>query len=141
MADQDFKYAIEDLTNVYIGARWSYAEMLDQADIPHKFKIIVSRIILTEVAQDTTPENHIFYMTKDSGSYRAYKQMKARFRMSVWRDASERTAKRGKAKSGYESREYPIDEIIDSVELHRKKDTIIVEEIHISKLGLAGVVV
>ena len=36
MADQDFKYVIQDLTNVYIGARYTYEEMLEDDHIPHK---------------------------------------------------------------------------------------------------------
>lgn len=39
------------------------------------------------------------------------------------------------------NREYSVEEIVGSRELHEKKDTIIVEEVHISKLGLGAVVV
>lgn len=59
MADQDFKYVIQDLTNVYIGARYTYEEMLEDDNVPHKLKEVIVRILLTEVAPDTTPENHI----------------------------------------------------------------------------------
>ena len=49
--------------------------------------------------------------------------------------------KKKRKKSGYVNREYGLDEIVDSGELHAKKDSIIVEEMHISKLGLSMVVV
>ncbi|MFR9235404.1 MAG: hypothetical protein ACLVLH_21410 [Eisenbergiella massiliensis] len=50
MADQDFKYVIQDLTNVYIGARYTYEEMLEDDNVPHKLKEVIVRILLTEVA-------------------------------------------------------------------------------------------
>ena len=75
--------------------------------------------------------------TKDSASYRVMKKMKVRFRMSVWEESDGKKRK----KSGYVNREYTLDEVVDSMELHQKKDTIIVEEMRVSKLGLASVVV
>ena len=63
--------------------------------------------------------------------------MKARFKMSVWQPADGRKHK----KAGYVNREYSIEEIVASKELHDKKDTTIVEEMHISKLGLGAIVV
>ena len=137
MADNDFKYVLQDFSNIYIGARSSYAELAENEDLPHKLREVIVRIFLTETAEDTTPENHLFYLTKDSVSYRALKKMKARFRMSVWEEADGKKRK----KSGYVNREYGLDEIVDSGELHAKKDSIIVEEMHISKLGLSMVVV
>ena len=40
---------------------------------------------------------------------------------------------------GYQSKTYRITEIIGNEELMRKKDITIVEELHITKLGLMGV--
>lgn len=137
MADNDFKYVLQDFSNIYIGARSSYGELAENEDLPHKLREVIVRIFLTETAEDTTPENHLFYLTKDSASYRALKKMKARFRMSVWEEADGKKRK----KSGYVNREYGLDEIVDSGELHAQKDSIIVEEMHISKLGLSMVVV
>ncbi len=52
--------------------------------------------------------------------------------MSVWVPAI------GKKRRGghYESREYKIEEIVASKKLHDEMDTIIVEELHLSKLAL-----
>lgn len=137
MADNDFKYILQDISNIYVGARSTYGELAENEDLPHKLREVIVRIILSEVAQDTTPENHLFYLTKDSASYRVMKKMKTRFRMSVWEEADGKKRK----KSGYVNREYALDEVVDSAELHQKKDTIVVEEMRVSKLGLATVVV
>ena len=137
MADNDFKYILQDISNIYVGARSTYGELAENEDLPHKLREVIVRIILSEVAEDTTPENHLFYLTKDSASYRVMKKMKTRFRMSVWEEADGKKRK----KSGYVNREYALDEVVDSAELHQKKDTIVVEEMRVSKLALAAVVV
>lgn len=58
--NQDFKYVMQDVSRVYIGAKFTYQEMMDTDEIPFKLKAIFSHYILKEVAGDTTPENHIF---------------------------------------------------------------------------------
>ncbi|HJC25527.1 MAG TPA: hypothetical protein H9761_17825 [Candidatus Eisenbergiella merdavium] len=137
MADNDFKYIIQDISNIYIGARSTYGELAENEDLAHKLREVIVRIFLKEVAEDTTPENHLFYLKKDSASYRVMKKMRVRFRMSVWEEADGKKRK----KSGYVNRDYTLDEVLDSEELQQKKDTIVVEEMRVSKLGLASVVV
>ena len=73
-------------------------------------------------------------MKETDMSYQIYKEMKAKFRLNVWKDESD-----GVKKPGYQSKTYRITEIIGNEELMRKKDITIVEELHITKLGLMGV--
>ena len=134
MENQDFKYVMQDMTNLYIGAKYSYEELMKLDEVPFKLKTILSHYMLREVAPETKIEDHIFYLTEQDMSYLVYKQMKARFRLSVWKDESD-----GVKKPGYKSQVYRIGEIIGNKELMEKKDTIIVEEVHITKLGLMGV--
>jgi len=54
--------------------------------------------------------------------------------LNVWKDESD-----GVKTPGYKSQTYRIHEIIGNEELMRKKDITIVEEMHITKLGLMGV--
>ena len=67
-------------------------------------------------------------------SYQIYKEMKAKFRLNVWKDESD-----GVKTPGYKSMTYRITDIVGNEELMRKKDIIVVEEVHITKLGLMGV--
>lgn len=134
MSNQDFKYVMQDMTNVYIGAKYSYEELMELDEVPFKLKTILSHYMLKEVACDTKIEDHIFYLNETDMSYMVYDQMKARFRLSVWQDEKD-----GVKTPGYKSRVYRIKEIVGNEELMRKKDTIIVEEMHITKLGLLGV--
>ena len=132
METKDFKYIIQDMTNVYIGAKYSYKELMELDEVPFKLKTIFSHYMLKEVAEETRLEDHIFYLEKASLSFMAYKQLKARFRLSVWHEA------KGRKPAGYRSREYKIEEILDSPEFMSQMNQIIVEEMHITKLALLG---
>ena len=134
MENRDFKYVMHDMTNLYIGAKYSYDELLVSDDVPFKLKTLISRFILREVAGSTTIENHIFYLKETDMSYQIFKEMKAKFRLSVWKDEKD-----GVKKPGYKSETYRITEIIGNEELMRKKDITIVEEMHITKLRLMAV--
>ena len=110
---------------------------MDNDDVPFKFKTILSRYILKEVAGNTTLENHIFYMKKEDMSYMIYKQMKAKFKLNVFKEDGH-----GKGQPGYVQKEYKIQDIVegkDSIELHEKMNQIFVEELHITSLGLLAV--
>lgn len=129
MADRDYKHVVQDVTNIYIGGKLSYGEMLDLDEIPFKFKVILSHYILKEIARETTIENHIFFMKKDDMSYMIYKKLKARFRLYVFDEN----------KQSYVGREYRIEDIVDDEYLHENMNTIFVEEMHLYKINLLAV--
>lgn len=134
MENRDFKYVMHDLTNLYLGARFTYEELLNNDEVPFKLKMIISHYILKEVAPQTKLEDHIFYLKETDLSFFVFRQMKAKFRLNVWKDEADRVKK-----PGYQSHVYKIQEIVGNEELQRKKDITLVEEVHITKLGLMSV--
>ena len=107
--NQDFKYVLQDFGNIYIGARYSYEEMLKSEEIPYKWKAIIRHYLLKETSPETTMENHIFFMKEDDFAYETFQELKASFKMSVWIEADGKRHKHGH----YESREYKISEITE----------------------------
>ena len=129
MADRDYKHVVQDVTNIYIGGKLSYGEMLDLDEIPFKFKVILSHYILKEVSRETTIENHIFFMKKEDMSYIIFKKMKAKFRLYVFDED----------KQSYVGKEYKIEDIVDDEYLHENMNTIFVEEMHLYKINLLAI--
>ena len=129
MADRDYKHIVQDVTNIYIGGKLSYGEMLDLDEIPFKFKVILSHYILKEVSRETTIENHIFFMKKEDMSYMIFKKMKAKFRLYVFDNE----------KKSYVGKEYKIEDIVDDEYLHENMNTIFVEEMHLYKINLLAI--
>lgn len=132
MDENDFKYVLQDLTNVYLGGQYSYQEMMEEDSVPFKLKTIFARYMMKEVAGETRLSDHIFYLEKDSLSCLAYRQLKARFRLSVWEEADGKKRKQ----AGYVSREYTIDEILADQKLRALRDSTIVEELHLKKVQI-----
>ena len=66
--NQDFKYVLQDFGNIYIGARYSYEEMLKSEEIPYKWKAIIRHYLLKETSPETAHragddhgESYLFY--------------------------------------------------------------------------------
>ena len=129
MENRDFKYVLQDVSKVYIGAKFTYQEMMEEEAVPFKLKAILSHYILKEVAGYTTPENHIFFIRDTDISCLVYRQLKAKFKL----DFPVRTP-RGtwQYKSGY----HTIDEILEKEDWRAKRDEIIVEEMVVTKMHI-----
>lgn len=129
MAENDFKYVLQDVTKIYVGAKFTYQEMMDKDEIPFKLKAILSHYMLKEVAADTTPENHVFYIQENDLSYMVYKQLRAKFKMDF-----PMLSKKGSWQ--YKSEYHTIEEIVSNKEWHEKKDQIVIEEMIITKMHI-----
>ena len=127
--NQDFKYVMQDVSRVYIGAKFTYQEMMDTDEIPFKLKAIFSHYILKEVAGDTTPENHIFYMNDTDLSYMVYRQLKVRFKLDF-------PVLSSKGKWEYRSEYHTIEEIVGNGQWKERRDEIVVEEMVLTKLHI-----
>jgi hypothetical protein len=133
MDNRDYKHVIQDITNVYVGGRLSYGEMMDIDDIPFKLKTVFAHYMLKEVDKSTTLENHLFYIDKDSMSYMVYKKLKCKFLLNVFYEDGH-----GKNEPGYHIDEFLTDEILDNEDIMANKDVTYLTEVRISKLKLAG---
>lgn len=49
---ENYKYSLQDTAKVYIGAKYTFAELLDQDEVAFKFRLIVERYILAEKEVD-----------------------------------------------------------------------------------------
>ncbi len=131
--DKDFKYLLQDAGAIYVGARYSYAELLEEEMAAFKLKTILSRYILQDVDASTTLESHFYYMEEGSFSYQTFRELKVRIRVSA---LEEKKSLAGKTKSRYKDKIYTLKELA-GLNLARKKQAgIIIREIIFSKLGL-----
>lgn len=136
MDNRDYKHFIEDFSNIYLGGRLTYSEIMDNEEIPFKLRAIFMHYMMEGIDPDTTIENHIFFLKKNSMAYLTYKKLKAKFMLNVFMEDGH-----GKGKPGYKLDEYEIDDILDNEELMSKMDTIFVTEVRIKKLKLMSVTI
>lgn len=133
LQDNDFKYVMMDAGNIYLGARFSYEELLSQEMVPFKLKTILNRYILKEANPETTLESEFYYMEKDTFLYDTFSQLKVKVKVNV---RMEKKSLLGKTSWQYGEKILKLKELTEINLAKKKASGMIVREIIISKLGL-----
>ena len=133
MPDRDFKYILQDVGQIYLGARFSYRELLGEEAVAFKLKTVISQYILKEVDASTTLESHFYHMTEDSFSYQTYRELKVKIKVSI---PVEKRSLTGKVRTVYADKVYALKEFVNLNLAKKKQLGMIVREISVSKLGL-----
>lgn len=131
--DNDFKYVMMDVGNLYFGARFSFGELLKEEMVPFKMKAILTHYVLKEADAETTLESQFYYMEKGTFLYDTFIQLKTKVKVNVL------TEKKGllrKKKQVYEERTLPLKELAEMNLAKKKAAGMIIREIVISKLGM-----
>lgn len=131
--NNDFKYFMQDTGNIYLGAKFSYAEILGQEMVTFKYKGIVEHYIFKDTDPETTLESQLYYMTSDQYSYKTYMQLKAKVKVSMM--VQKRTLF-GKPKMVYDNRVVKLDELVSMNLAKKKQSGLIVQELILSKLAI-----
>ena len=133
--NDDFKYFMQDTGTIYLGAKYSYAEILGQEMVNFKYKSIIEHYILKDTDPETTLESQLYYMTPDQFSYRTYRQLKAKVKVSM---LVQKKRLFGEAKTVYESRVLKLEELADMNLAKKKQCGMVIQELAMSKLALMG---
>lgn len=131
--NQDYKYVMQDAGTIYLGAKFSYEEIMEHADITFKIKAIIEHYLTKEIAMETSLESHFYYMEPKSFSARTYEQLKVKIKVS------ERQKKKGlfgKEKTVYTDKLYKMQEFTALSVEEKKKKGILIQEIAFSKMAL-----
>ncbi len=136
--NRDYKYFMQDTGSVYLGAKLSYAEILQDEMVNFKYKSIVEHYIFKDTDPETTLESHFYYLTREQFSYRTYEQLRARVKISI---LEEKKSLFGKKKTGYVTKTMPISAFADINLAQKKAQGVVVQELILSKLGLMAFVV
>lgn len=131
--DNDFKYFMQDTSYAYLGARFSYAEIMEEEMVSFKYKCIVEHYILKDTDPETTLESQLYYMTPDQFSYRAYMKLKAKVKVSM---LVQKKSLFGKEKMVYENKVMKLDELVQMNLAKKKQCGMIIQELILSKLAI-----
>lgn len=131
--NRDYKYFMQDTGAIYLGAKLSYAEILQDEMVNFKYKSIVEHYIFKDTDPETTLESHLYYMTKEQFSYRTYEQLRAKVKISI---LEEKKSFFGKRKTGYTTKLMPLAAFADMNLAQKKAKGVVVQELALSKLAL-----
>ena len=122
MKDNDYKYVIQEVSKTMIGARYSFAELLECDRVPFKFQTIIDRLILEYSDADKTIGDELLSLGRKDKNFRIFENLKVKISCYV------------KNGDGYTEKVYKMDELekLDA----DTKSTMMVHEVAISNLAL-----
>ncbi|MCR5654270.1 MAG: hypothetical protein K6G07_01330 [Lachnospiraceae bacterium] len=132
--ENDYKYVLQDISNVYLGARFTYGEILENDYVPGRFQDVVGRIFSKEAGDDCSVYEHLCSMKEDSDSYKGYKQLRIRIKVAV---PTVKVDKKGKETVLFPARDYTFEEFMQDEALKHNEE-VLIQEICFKKRHLAS---
>lgn len=130
---EPYKYVMSDMSHLFIGAKYTYEELLDSDEIGFKLKAVLTHYILKESDKETSLESDFYYMEEGTFTYQTYEQLKVRVKVQILEN---KKSLFGKEKLEYKETVMTLKELV-SMNLAKKKGAgMVVTEIIISKLAL-----
>lgn len=130
---EDYKYAMQDLSNLYIGAKYTMDEILEEENISFKFRMVTERYILPESDREDTLETHLYYLDPKSFIVKIYKQLKAKVKVSV---IEEKKSADGSGRKSYCTRVMTPEELSAVPVAEKEQKGMVIQELSINKLAL-----
>lgn len=130
-----YKYCIQDTGHLYIGTKYTFAELLDEENILFKFRLLVERYILPEADLEDTLESHLYFLQEKSFLVKIYKQLKAQVKINIIKEKKSIT---GKIKAQYTTRTISVEELVKMSPEEKEKKGVVVQELLVNKLALTA---
>lgn len=137
MENKDYKYTMADFSNIYLGAKLSYREVMEHSDINFKIKAIIERYFLKDLDADTTLESHFYYMGPEEFAAKTYLQLKVKVKFNI---LEEKRGLFGKKQRVYTTKILPVHKFMEMNLAQKKAGGVVIQEITFPKMTLLGFV-
>ncbi|HKM35245.1 MAG TPA: hypothetical protein VJY54_10960 [Lachnospiraceae bacterium] len=125
--NRDYKYVMQDISNVYLGARYTYEELIEEEEIPFKIKKLINGYINQVVKEENlSMESHFYYMDAHGFLYQTFLQLKTRVRISIFSEK----------KKHYITEVMKLQDFVKISPQEKEEQGILIQEIIFSKLAL-----
>lgn len=149
---EDYKYCLQDAGSIYLGAKYTFQEILDNEEINFKLRLVVNKYILPEADPEDSIESHLYYLDSKSFLVKLYDRLKVRVKVnvieekklkqfsSVGKTASDIGAKTGGGiQQKYVTKTLTIKELTAIPAGEKERKGMVIQEIKFSKLALLGI--
>jgi len=130
---QDYRYVLQNTSALYIGAKFNFADIVKEEEVPFKFRAIMSKYALTEVDGEDSFESVIYYMKPEGLFYELLLQLRSKVKVS---ELTPVKGFFGKTKYIYKERIYNLKEFVTLNQAEKERLGIVVQEIQFSKLAI-----
>lgn len=134
---EDGKYVMQDVGNLYVGSKYRLEEILEDEEIPFKFRMLVNRYLLPEADPQDTLETHLYYLDKSSFLVKIYRQLKGKVKINC---LEQRKKLGGKGEvTEYVTKTLSVEELAAIPPAEKEKRGIVVQELSVSKFALFAI--
>ncbi|MCR4788333.1 MAG: hypothetical protein K5888_07095 [Lachnospiraceae bacterium] len=130
---EPYKYVMSDVGNIYIGARYTYRELLDNEDVNFKLKAVITHYILKDSDESNSLESELYFLKPQSNVFAVFEQLRPRIKVLVLKDHK---GFLGRRETRYEESVLTLKELTETDEETKKGEGMVISEIAISKLAL-----
>jgi len=130
---EENKYSMQDTGNLYVGSKYTLEELINEDEIPFKFRLVVERYILPEADLQDTLESHLYYLDAKSFLVKIYGQLKAKVKINIIEE--KKTFLKG-SKKQYVTKFVTVEELTAMSVAEKEAKGIVVQELRMSKLAL-----
>lgn len=130
---QDYKYIMQDVGNIYLGAKFTYTDLIENEDIPFKLKMIVEKHIKPSVDSDTTLESHMYYLDNKGFMYQVLCQLKIKIKFNY---IVQKNTIFGKKKEQFKMKTLKIEEFAKMSPSEKEKQGVVIQEVSMSKMAM-----
>lgn len=131
--DNDFKYVMLDTGNIYLGAKYTFGDLMEHEMVPFKLKAILTHYILKEADTETSLESQFYYMEEGNFLFETFVQLRTKVKVNI---LVEKKKLFKKSKMQYVEKIFTLREFAAMNLAKKKASGVIVSEIIISKLGM-----
>ena len=129
---EDYKYCMQDVGNIYIGSKYTFAEILEEENIHFKFRLIMERYMLPELDLQDTLETHLYYLSEQNFQVKIYKQLKAKVKVNIIEEKRTLTGR----KKQYVTRLFTVEQLAKMPISKKEEKGVVIQELQLSKLAL-----
>ncbi len=121
---ENYKYIMQDVGQLYVGAKYSFQEIVENEDVPFKFRLVVERYIYSEIEQDTTLESYFYHIDDNNMAFRIFKQLKTKVKINILKNKK------------YITQVIPIEKFAKISSQEKETQGVVIQEIIVNKLSL-----
>ena len=130
---EDGKYCMQEVGTLYVGTKFTFAELLDNEEVPFKFRLLAERYLLPESDREDTLETHLYYLSSESFLVKIYKQLKAKVKVNV---LAEKKDRHGNVRKEYVTKNFTVEELTKIGKEDKESAGMVIQELSVSKFAL-----
>ncbi len=130
---QDYRYILQDVGTLYVGAKFNLDDLTKEKEVPFKFRSILMWYILPKMDKSDTLESIFYYMQPEGYEYEVFDQLRTKIKVSQLTEVKKMF---GGTEWVYKEHVYKLEEFATIPASEKEKLGVVIQEIQCSKLAI-----